>query len=155
MADLQKTLSWGVRLRRSLGMSFCAALFAGIAGVLAFWMLAMVLAPKGADEAGVDQDFFLVIVNIPLVSVALGLLSFFAQLASKRVAVDLAMLCFAIVLFVGLLSMYHNYADAGSSSDKMYLVGALIPGLVMTVAHWAFFKIMGAHRYDGLMRGVV
>ncbi len=155
MTELQKTLSWAVRLKRAFGMSFFASVFAGIAGVLAFGIFASFFMPHGADRPIVDQDFFLVIVNVLPMSVALGLLSFFAQLAAKPVLLDLAMLCVAIVLLVGLLSMYYNYADPSSVSDKIYLAGALVPGLIMIVVHWLFFRLSTANGRSHAMRGAL
>jgi len=155
MGELQKTVPWGVRLKHALRMSFLASLVAGIAGVIVFLAIAQYASPGGGKEPLVDPDFFLVVVNVVPCSVVLGVLSFAAQLTSKPLSVDLAMLGVAITLVWGLLGMFSQYADASSVSDRFYLLGVLVPGVTMIVAHGLFFRLNAENRgFYRAMRGV-
>ncbi|NKN37758.1 hypothetical protein HFC70_15505 [Agrobacterium sp. a22-2] len=151
MTELQNTVSLGMRLKRTLWMSFSASVLSGIGGLLAFGIVAGLFAPDGTDKLSVDQDFFMVIFNVPPVSIALGIVSFFAQLAARPYVMDLVMLCLAALFLAGVLNVYYNYADPSSASEKIYLIGALVPGLIMIVAHWSFFKISAVNRHGRAM----
>lgn len=120
------------------GYSVCASFFSGMAGFVMFLFVAQLAVSYWV----VDQDFFLVVVNVLPASVAIGCTSWIVQLMSRsKTAIGWAMLVLAIAMVLGLLTLFQKLTVERTELEYVYLVGALIPGLAMIAVHWLYFRI--------------
>ncbi|MDR6758243.1 hypothetical protein J2Y48_003542 [Mycoplana sp. BE70] len=129
---------------RAARRSICAAFFSGMAGCVMF----LFVAELAVSYWVVDQDFFLVIVNVVPTAVAIGCASWIVQLMTRsNAAIGWAMLVLAIAMALGLLTLFQKLAVERTELEYVYLVGALIPGLAMFAVHWLYFRIgIGVNR---------
>ncbi|NVP55897.1 hypothetical protein [Mycoplana rhizolycopersici] len=124
---------------RAAWHSVCASFFSGMAGFVMFLFVAQLAVSYWV----VDQDFFLVVVNVLPASVAIGCTSWFIQLISRsNAAIGWAMLVLAAATVLGLLTLFQKLAVERTELEYVYLFAALIPGLAMIAVHWLYFRIV-------------
>ncbi|SCX99217.1 hypothetical protein [Rhizobium sp. NFACC06-2] len=126
-----------VSRKRAFAISCSSASLALFGGLAAFFVVAGNFKPSGGEEAIVDQDFFLIVVNlIPLVAI-IAALSFAALLFQAPLrAVSVAMTALLVLVAGGLAYLFFRYSDPSSKQDQAYLVAALVPAMAAILVNW-------------------